>query len=81
MFSKYIDFKLFIISLSIGIFLVYIYRPTPTVIYVYPTPDNVHKLQFKDMANNCFHFKSKEVTCPKDQSKIHTIPLQDGKSQ
>ena len=52
--SKYIDLRLFLISLAIGILLVYLYQPTPTVIYVYPTPDNVDKLLkvMKNVQNN-----------------------------
>ena len=81
MLGNYIDFRIFILSLSIGLFLVYIYEPTPTVIYVYPTPDNINKLQFKDKANNCYHFKANEVKCPSDTTQIHTIPLQTGEIQ
>ena len=76
MFGKYIDIRLFLISLAGGIFLVYLYQPTPTIIYVYPTPDNINNLTFKDQANNCFKFEANEITCPKDTSQIHTIPIQ-----
>ena len=79
MFGNYINFPLFIISLAFGLFLVYINEPTPTVIYVYPTPDNIDKLQFKDKANNCYHFQSKEVTCPNDPNKINNILLKYNK--
>jgi hypothetical protein len=78
MFGKYIDFRFFIISLTFGLFLTYIYRPAQTIIYVYPTPQNINNLQFRDKANNCYHFQQKEVKCPTDTSKIYTIPLQDG---
>ena len=76
MFGKFIDIRLFLISLAGGIFLVYLYQPTPTIIYVYPTPDNINNLTFKDKANNCFKFEANEITCPKDASQIHTIPIQ-----
>ena len=80
MFGNYIDFRIFFVSLAVGLFLVYIYQPTPTVIYVYPTPDNIDKLQFKDKANNCYHFKADEIKCPKDKNTIQSIPVQDGNS-
>ena len=48
---------------------------------MYPTPENVNKLQFKDKTNNCYHFKATEVKCPTDTSQIHTIPLQTGEQQ
>jgi hypothetical protein len=78
MLSKFIDFKLFFISLAVGIFFVYINQPSPTIIYVYPTPNNIDKIQYKDKGGNCFEFNSKEVTCPKNSSEIHSIPVQEG---
>jgi hypothetical protein len=76
MFLSLISFPAFFISLVVGLLLVYIFNPTPTVIYVYPTPDNIDKLQYKDNANNCYEFQPKEVKCPADKSLISIIPLQ-----
>ena len=76
MLNKYINFKLFIISLAIGLLGVYLYQPEPTIVYVYPTPNNVSKLQLKDNANNCFKFNAIQTTCPSDKTKIHNIPVQ-----
>ena len=78
MLTKFVDFKIFFISLAIGIFFVYINQPKPTIIYVYPTPDNVDNIQYEDKIGNCFEFESNEVTCPKNKEDIHTIPLQEG---
>ena len=78
MLSKFIDFKIFLISLAVGIFFVYIYQPSPTIIYVYPTPDNIDKIQYKDTLGNCFEFNSNEVSCPNNPSEIHSIPVQEG---
>ena len=78
MIGKFIDFRVFLISLAIGLFFVYIYRPDPTIIYVYPTPDNVDKITYKDKANNCYKYKSIDVLCPNDKSKINQIPIQQG---
>ena len=77
MFLNYISPKIFLICLTLGLFIVYITSSTPTVIYVYPTPDNVDKLQFKDKANNCYEFTYEEVKCPTDKSKISKIPIQN----
>lgn len=77
MLSKFIDFKIFFISLALGIFCVYINQPSPTIIYVYPTPENINNIQYKDTIGNCFEFDSQEVTCPKNTSEIHSIPVQD----
>ena len=40
MFFKFISFKIFIISLALGLLFVYLSSPDPTIVYVYPTPDN-----------------------------------------
>jgi len=77
MIHKFIDFRIFMISLAIGLLVVYIYQPRPTTIYVYPSPDNTENIQYRDKANNCFKFNSINVKCPKDTSKIHSIPMQE----
>jgi len=79
MLHKYINFKVFIISLAIGILGVYLYQPEPTIVYVYPTPNNVNNIKLKDNANNCFKFNAIETTCPADKSIIHNIPVQQKK--
>jgi len=76
MYMKFINFPLFIASLSIGLFVAYISTPAVQVIYVYPNPDNEDKVSFIDKANNCFHFTSTEVKCPNDISKIRSYGIQ-----
>lgn len=78
MINKYIDFRIFLSSLALGILVVYIYQPSPTIIYVYPTPDNVNNIQYKDKANNCFKFNPIKTQCPSDEKKIYSIPMQEG---
>ena len=65
MLTKFINIPIFILSLAIGLFFVYIWGPEIKTIYVYPTPDNVGKVQYP-------------VTCPSDASKISTVPIQTG---
>lgn len=76
MFLKYISLKVFIASLCIGLLFAYLSTPVPTIIHVYPTPDNVDKLEYIDKANNCFKFKATEVKCPSDKNLIKNIPIQ-----
>ncbi len=73
MFTKFISFPVFISSLAVGLLFVYLSTPPPTIIYVYPTPDNLNDIEYKDKADSCFQFISKEVECT-DQFK--TIPVQ-----
>jgi hypothetical protein len=76
MFFKFINIRVFFISLAVGILFVYLSTPDPTIIYVYPTPDNVDKIKYKDKASNCFKFEANNVPCPKNNKDIKTIPLQ-----
>jgi len=73
---KFVNVPVFITSLAIGLFVVYITIPSPKIIYVYPTPDNIDKIQFKDYSDNCFTFEAQKVTCPKNKENIKNIPVQ-----
>lgn len=77
MFFQYISFPIFFASLAIGLFFVYILGPSRKTIYVYPSPENIDKILFKDKADNCFSFDQVEVDCPTDVSKISEIPIQN----
>ena len=78
--NKYFDGKSFIISLAVGLFFVYITVPDPEIIYVYPTPDNVKDILYKDKADVCHRFISKETVCPARQSMIQKYPIQGSHS-
>lgn len=70
---RVIDCKIFIISLIIGLLYVYLSVPTPKLIYVYPTPDNIDNIEYVDIANNCYEFTKKEVNC---DTNSKNIPIQ-----
>jgi hypothetical protein len=76
MLLNYISIPVFIISFAIGLFFVYVLGPKMKKILIYPSPENVDKVLFKDNADNCFYFKQVEVRCPSDESKITSIPIQ-----
>lgn len=73
---KFIHIPAFIISLAIGLFLVYITNPDPKIIVVYPTTNNVNKIQYVDKADNCFTYTPYKVKCPSDNSLIKETPVQ-----
>ena len=54
---KYINVPLFIVSLTIGLFVTYISNSPKTTIIVYPTVDNDDKILYKDKADNCYSFR------------------------
>lgn len=64
------------ISFTIGLFFIYVLGPDNKKIYVYPSPETINKVLFKDKANNCFYFEEEIVECPKDESLISEIPIQ-----
>lgn len=75
-FFKYINIPVFVISLILGMVAVYYTVPDTRTVYVYPTPENVNMLQYKDKTDSCFAFQQKEVPCPKNRDEIAKIPVQ-----
>jgi hypothetical protein len=75
-FTKYINFPVFITSFFVGLLVVYLYTDRNKKIYVYPTPETVDILQYRDQTGHCFSFQQKEVSCPKDKKKISHVPMQ-----
>jgi hypothetical protein len=76
MLLNYISIPVFVVSFAIGIFFVYILGPEVKTIYIYPTPENINKVLFKDKADNCFYFQEEVIECPNDETLISTIPIQ-----
>lgn len=76
MLFNYISVPIFLISFAIGLFFIYILGPEMKTIYIYPSPENIDKILFKDKADNCFYFKEQNVECPKNKSLISKIPIQ-----
>lgn len=76
MFFNYISLPIFFISFTIGLFFIYILGPENKKIYIYPSPETINKVLFKDKANNCFYLEEEIVECPEDDSLISKIPVQ-----
>ena len=70
MFIKFIHVPLFLISLAIGVLFVYLTHDEPTIIYVYPTPENSNKILYKDQVDNCYKSKPTIVKCSNDAKSI-----------
>ncbi len=73
--TQYISIPVFLVSFSVGLFLIYILGPEMKTIYIYPTPENIAGMVVKDDANNCFSYKMTEVECPADND-ISKMPFQ-----
>ena len=63
---------IFFVSFAVGMFLVYISPMEYKTVLVYPTPNNVREIQYKDSSGQCFQFESSEVKCTGDAHKIPT---------
>ena len=59
-----INWPIFFISFAVGLFMVYVFASDLKKVYVYPTPDNVDKILFKDKTGNCVKYNLHETTCP-----------------
>jgi hypothetical protein len=68
--SKFIHLPIFIASLAIGIFFVYVFDEEKKTIYVYPKPDNIDSIQYRDSTGTCFAVKQEKVSCPQNPLKI-----------
>tara|TARA_Y100001935_G_C16983912_1_gene350181 strand:+ start:306 stop:530 length:225 start_codon:yes stop_codon:yes gene_type:complete len=73
---KYIHFPAFLISFALGLLYVYLSSPSPRVIVVYPTPDNIDMFQYQDAASNCFTFSHDTIDCPYNDNEIKDISIQ-----
>ena len=76
MILNYISIPIFLASFAIGLFFIYILGPEMKTVYIYPSPESVDKILFKDKADNCFYFQEQIVQCPKDENQISKIPIQ-----
>ena len=73
---KFVNIPVFIISLAFGIFAVYITVPATRKILIYPTTENVDKIQYRDKTHTCFSVQQHEVSCPANANEISKIPAQ-----
>ena len=73
---KFINVPIFIISLAFGLFAVYITTEDKRKIYVYPTPENVDLIQYRDKTGSCFKMEQSKVSCPKNETEISKVPAQ-----
>jgi hypothetical protein len=77
MIAKYISLPIFLTSFAIGLFFIYVLGPETKTIYIYPSPENYMKTQYKDKSGQCFQFKPVETQCPINPLSIKTIPIQN----
>ena len=57
------DTLAFIIGASIGILILYIYKPPPIIILKHPTPENTDSTIYKNKDGSCYKYNASEVPC------------------
>ncbi len=75
-FFNHIQLLPLLVGLFFGMFFVYVLKPTPTVIYKYPTMDNAGKVTYQDRNGVCFKYHADTVDCDKNEARITSYPLQ-----
>lgn len=71
-----ISLPAFLISLAIGLFVVYVWGADKREVIVYPSPDKINEVLFKDSAGQCFQMQAKEVGCPLNDDETFKVPVQ-----
>jgi len=74
--TKYINLKYLLLSFIVGLIAVYLVSEENRIVYIYPTPENVDLMLYRDKANQCFAFEHTEVTCPNNPLDIARVPVQ-----
>jgi hypothetical protein len=72
----FIRWPVFFISLAVGLFFVYMVQPKFKEVLVFPTPENIDKIQYMDHSETCYEFQEKEVACPAEQKNIENYSVQ-----
>lgn len=73
---QYINFTYFILSFTLGLFLVYVLGEDVKVVKIYPNPINVESVLYKDKADECFKMKATQVDCPSIPEQLFVTPFQ-----
>ncbi len=70
-----IHYVTFAVSFILGGIMVYSTAAPTNTIVVYPTPSNVRKMEYKDLAGQCYKYRASKIKCP--QKGSIPIPLQE----
>jgi hypothetical protein len=62
---------LFLVSFAVGMFFVYVSPAEHKTVFVYPSPSNIKKVQYKD-DEQCFDLSARLVDCTKGAKYIST---------
>jgi hypothetical protein len=63
MVAEYVSLKWFLISFSLGLMVVLLFVPPPSVVVKFPNPETAGQMMYKDSAGACFKYKAVPVDC------------------
>ena len=61
---------LFLISFFVGMVFVYLSPVEHKTVFVFPSPNNIKQIQYKDKAEQCFNLSAKLVDCKRGAKNI-----------
>jgi hypothetical protein len=73
-FFKYIDIQVFLIAMTFGFVMAYMYDPLPKIVFKYPTPYNLESV-YIDNVGTCYKYEMNQVACPADGRYVKPMPL------
>jgi len=71
--SQFINWPTLLVSFLVGIIFIIFKSGEQRSIIVYPNPDNIHKVQYKDSTDTCFKYDLNESDC---NETAKNIPVQ-----
>ena len=75
-FINHLEFFPFVMGLMVGLFIVYILKPSPLVITKYPNLENTESVIYKDRNGTCFKYETRTIDCDKAEDRLKPYPLQ-----
>ncbi len=72
MFSifKYISLPVFLASFFFGLFFMMLYGVEEDPVYLYPSPDNIYDIVYKDKAESCYVYRPIMTKCTSESKTI-----------
>ena len=75
-FFNHLQLLPLLLGLFFGMFFVYVLKPTPQVIYKYPSIENAGHIVYQDRNSVCFKYHADTVDCEKNEERLTNYPLQ-----
>jgi hypothetical protein len=64
----------FLVSLAIGLFIVYVFHPKPEVVVKFPSPYNAGNIIYRDAHDSCYEYKAIPTSCDGNELDLPVVP-------